>query len=690
MAGLRSRFRTSRLARKSYMYAILVAATIWACMEIRSLMQEPDEPDLSQSLSSSSNANRKLLSGGVEIIPGFTGAKCGSNYYYKAPNSSEVKVKKSDWEKCPESGGTGICADPSAYAQWEADSGGIVYVIASIYLFLGVAIICDGHFTDSLDMICSKYGLNLSPDVAGATFMAAGSSAPELATSFLGVFVAKSAVGLGTILGSAVFNILIIIGSVAILTGKPLDLDYKPVVRDNFFYAISVILLCVLLAVDDQANLIDTIILLVWYGLYVLFLAYNDFLMGKIFGEDEEDADLDDIAELESPRLDMGTVQVEEPEAPPANKVIEDVAAASVVDAAAESEDATQPSEEPGEAAEAPANAEEGPKNEDGSQPANGTGSGNGTTDDTSTKEPETEMQSQADDKKAEPAENDSCIDKDKPEEKSKKRTPSFSTQRWKQDDGEKKDDDEDEEEKGIADKILDVFSCPYEFIFNYTMPNCHLELDEDEEEKWEKEYEAADKEGKAKMMKEAMDELTPGQRWFWATFFISLIHITWLSFFMVEFMLKLGCLWGIPDVVMGLTFLAMGTSIPDALGSVAVAKDGEGDMAVSNAVGSNVFDICMGLGLPWFIKLCIEAGDDCNYIYIYQASKDVIPSIIILLSIIIVLFAVFVVGKWTLYPQSGYVLYAAYGLFIIYQLLNTYVINKDQEACGPSDDKCC
>ena len=33
--------------------------------------------------------------------------------------------------------------------------------------------------------------MNLSPDVAGATFMAAGSSAPELATSVIGVFVAK-------------------------------------------------------------------------------------------------------------------------------------------------------------------------------------------------------------------------------------------------------------------------------------------------------------------------------------------------------------------------------------------------------------------------------------------------------------------------------------------------------------------
>ncbi len=33
--------------------------------------------------------------------------------------------------------------------------------------------------------------LNLDPDVAGATFMAAGSSGPELATALIGVFVAK-------------------------------------------------------------------------------------------------------------------------------------------------------------------------------------------------------------------------------------------------------------------------------------------------------------------------------------------------------------------------------------------------------------------------------------------------------------------------------------------------------------------
>merc|ERR1712072_142234 len=214
---------------------------------------------------------------------------------------------------------------------------------------------------------------------------------------------------------------------------------------------------------------------------------------------------------------------------------------------------------------------------------------------------------------------------------------------------------------------------------------------DDDEEAEYADKFEAASDEEKEKMAQEAYDELTCGQKWFWASFFISLIHITWISYFMVEMMLKIGCLWGIPDVVMGLTFLAMGTSIPDALGSISVAQDGEGDMAVSNAVGSNVFDICIGLGLPWFIDLLIKtaSGETCNYVYICNAGADVLPSIIILLSVIVVLFSVFVIGKWTLYPQSGYVLFATYFLFIIYQLLNTYVFNKDAKICTSKDDIC-
>lgn len=46
---------------------------------------------------------------------------------------------------------------------------------------------------------------------------------------------------------------------------------------------------------------------------------------------------------------------------------------------------------------------------------------------------------------------------------------------------------------------------------------------------------------------------------------------------------------------IMGLTFLAAGTSIPDLITSVIVARKGFGDMAVSSSVGSNIFDVTVG-----------------------------------------------------------------------------------------------
>ena len=77
-------------------------------------------------------------------------------------------------------------------------------------------------------------------------------------------------------------------------------------------------------------------------------------------------------------------------------------------------------------------------------------------------------------------------------------------------------------------------------------------------------------------------------------------------SYVMVWMITVIGFTLGIPDTVMGLTFIAAGVSVPDCLSGVAVVKEGHGDMAISNAIGSNVFDILMCLGLPWFLKTCL------------------------------------------------------------------------------------
>lgn len=94
----------------------------------------------------------------------------------------------------------------------------VLHLMGMIYMFVALAIVCDEFFVPGLEVITNK--LEISEDVAGATFMAAGGSAPELFTSLIGVFISHNNVGIGTIVGSAVFNILCIIGVCGFFAGQ--------------------------------------------------------------------------------------------------------------------------------------------------------------------------------------------------------------------------------------------------------------------------------------------------------------------------------------------------------------------------------------------------------------------------------------------------------------------------------------
>lgn len=94
----------------------------------------------------------------------------------------------------------------------------------------------------AIDVIVERW--EISYDVAAATFQAAGGSGPELATSFVGTFIAKSNVGFGTIVGSAVFNVLFVIGVCAYnCPAEGLPLDWYPLTRDCTFYVLDLLLL---------------------------------------------------------------------------------------------------------------------------------------------------------------------------------------------------------------------------------------------------------------------------------------------------------------------------------------------------------------------------------------------------------------------------------------------------------------
>uniref|UniRef100_A0A0K8TA83 Sodium/calcium exchanger membrane region domain-containing protein n=1 Tax=Lygus hesperus TaxID=30085 RepID=A0A0K8TA83_LYGHE len=82
----------------------------------------------------------------------------------------------------------------------------ILHIICGLYCFIIIAFVCNDYFLPSVDCICQD--LNLSKDVAGATFMAFATSAPELFVNVIGTFLTESDLGVGTVVGSAVFNTL--------------------------------------------------------------------------------------------------------------------------------------------------------------------------------------------------------------------------------------------------------------------------------------------------------------------------------------------------------------------------------------------------------------------------------------------------------------------------------------------------
>lgn len=148
----------------------------------------------------------------------------------------------------------------------------ILHIIGMMYMFIALAIVCDEFFVPALGVITDK--LAISDDVAGATFMAAGGSAPELCTSLIGVFIAHSNVGIGTIVGSAVFNILFVIGMCALFSREVLHLTWWPLFRDVSFYILDLIML-IIFFLDNVIMWWESMMLVGSYTLYVIFMKFN-------------------------------------------------------------------------------------------------------------------------------------------------------------------------------------------------------------------------------------------------------------------------------------------------------------------------------------------------------------------------------------------------------------------------------
>ena len=160
------------------------------------------------------------------------------------------------------------------------------------------------------------------------------------------------------------------------------------------------------------------------------------------------------------------------------------------------------------------------------------------------------------------------------------------------------------------------------------------------------------------------LEKIFPNSKHYWLTFLFSIGAIAILCWVLVESAIGISHILHVPEVIIALTVLAIGTSIPDMMSSVIVAKQGRGGMAVSNAIGSNIFDILIGLGLPWLIIMLFTNNK------INASTGDLMESVILLIFSVVFIFLVLVIGKWKMSSKTGYVLV---GLYIFYLLREVY-----------------
>jgi K+-dependent Na+/Ca+ exchanger-like protein len=156
---------------------------------------------------------------------------------------------------------------------------------------------------------------------------------------------------------------------------------------------------------------------------------------------------------------------------------------------------------------------------------------------------------------------------------------------------------------------------------------------------------------------------LFPNKKNSYLVFLISILIIAGVSWTLVELAIIISHILNIPEAIIALTVLAIGTSVPDLISSLIVAKEGRGDMAVSNAIGSNIFDILVGLGLPMLIYILFSGN-------VVNSDGEISSSAIILFSSVIFLLIWLLISKWKIGKITGFFLVGIYILYVIREIL--------------------
>ncbi|XP_037347591.1 sodium/potassium/calcium exchanger 2 isoform X1 [Talpa occidentalis] len=517
----------------------------------------------------------------------------------------------------------------------------ILHVIGMIYMFIALAIVCDEFFVPSLTVITEKLGI--SDDVAGATFMAAGGSAPELFTSLIGVFIAHSNVGIGTIVGSAVFNILFVIGMCALFSREILNLTWWPLFRDVSFYIVDLIML-IIFFLDNVIMWWESLLLLSAYFSYVVFMKFNVQVerwvkqmlnRNKVVKVTAPEAqaksstarDKDEQALPTKPRLQRGGSSASLHNSLMRNSIFQLMI--HTLDPLAEELGSY------GKLKYYDTMTEEGRFREkasilhkiakkkcqvDENERQNGAANHVEKIELPNSTSTEVEMTTPSD--ASEPVQNGNL---------------SHNVEAAEAQTTEAGEEEEDQPlslawPSNTRKQVTFLIVLPIVFPLWMTLP----------------------------------DVRKPSARKFFPiSFFGSITWIAVFSYLMVWWAHQVGETIGISEEIMGLTILAAGTSIPDLITSVIVARKGLGDMAVSSSVGSNIFDITIGLPLPWLLYTLIHKLQPVKV-----SSNGLFCAIVLLFIMLLFVILSIALCKWRMNKVLGFTMFGLYFVFLVVSVL--------------------
>ena len=143
----------------------------------------------------------------------------------------------------------------------------------------------------------------------------------------------------------------------------------------------------------------------------------------------------------------------------------------------------------------------------------------------------------------------------------------------------------------------------------------------------------------------------------------VGLIMLVYGAQLLVDGSISLARIMGVSDIVIGLTIVAAGTSLPEVATSVIASFKGERDIAVGNVVGSNIFNILGVLGMTAMVS---------------PAGIPVAPAVLtfdlpVMLAVALACLPIFftggVISRWEGVLFFGY--YIAYTLYLILRSAN-------------------